>query len=150
MDLMFKLMQTESSWALFIIRIGLGAVILPHGAQKLLGMFGGYGFYGTMDFFTKNMNLPWILAFLVIIGTFFGGIALIFGFGTRFVALSIGIIMFFAMVLVHFENGFFMNWFGNQKGEGIEFFLLAISMSVALGISGGGNLSLDKLISENR
>jgi putative oxidoreductase len=146
METIVKLLSTDSSWASFVLRFSLGSVIWMHGAQKMLGLFGGYGFAGTMNFFTKTMGLPWIISLLVILGEFFGGIGLILGIGTRFFALYVGIILFFAMVLVHWENGFFMNWFGNQKGEGIEFFILFLSMSISLVFTGGGKFSIDSML----
>lgn len=148
METILKILNTDGSWASLVLRLSLGSVIWMHGAQKLLGLFGGYGFSGTMDFFTKTMGLPWIVALLVILGEFFGGIGLIAGIGTRFFALAVGIILFSAMILVHWENGFFMNWFENQKGEGIEFFLLFLSMSVALILSGGGKFSIDSYLAK--
>jgi len=137
---------TQAEWTGLVLRLALAAMILPHGAQKLLGWFGGYGFKGTMDYFTGTAGLPAILAFLVIIGEFFGGLMLLAGFGTRIGALWVGVIMLSAMFMVHWQNGFFMNWYGAQKGEGIEFFILAIGIAAALVISGGGHFSVDALI----
>lgn len=148
METILRILGTDGSWSGLVLRIALGSVIWTHGAQKLLGIFGGYGFSGTMDFFTKTMGLPWIIALLVILGEFFGGIGIILGIGTRFFALYTGIILLFAMFLVHWENGFFMNWFGNQKGEGIEFFILFLSISVTLILNGGGKYSLDSFLSK--
>lgn len=148
METILRILGTDGSWSGLVLRIALGSVIWTHGAQKLLGIFGGYGFSGTMDFFTKTMGLPWIIALLVILGEFFGGIGLILGIRTRFFALYTGIILLFAMFLVHWENGFFMNWFGNQKGEGIEFFILFLSISVTLILNGGGKYSLDSFLSK--
>lgn len=148
METILRILGTDGSWSGLVLRIALGSVIWTHGAQKLLGIFGGYGFSGTMDFFTKTMGLPWIIALLVILGEFFGGIGLILGIGTRFFALYTGIILLFAMFLVHWENGFFMNWFGNQKGEGIEFFILFLSISITLILNGGGKYSLDSFLSK--
>ncbi len=140
------LLSTTDSFLPLVLRITLGIVIFPHGAQKLLGWFGGYGFKGTYGFLTTQAGLPGIVAFLVIIGESFGSVALILGLLTKFTALSIGIIMLGAMLLVHRPNGFFMNWFGAQKGEGMEFHILAIGLAIALVISGGGIFSLDSLI----
>ncbi|HMY10030.1 MAG TPA: DoxX family protein [Turneriella sp.] len=137
---------TQAEWTGLVLRLALAAMILPHGAQKLLGRFGGYGFKGTMGYFTGTAGLPAILAFLVIIGEFFGGLMLLAGFGTRIGALWVGVIMLSAMFMVHWQNGFFMNWYGAQKGEGIEFFILAIGIAAALVISGGGHFSVDALI----
>ena len=120
--------------------------MLPHGAQKLFGWFGGYGFDGTMGFFTQQMGLPWLVAFLVIIGESLGSAALVAGLLTRFTAASFIAIMIGAITLVHGPNGFFMNWFGQQQGEGFEYHLLVIAMSAALVIVGGGKWALDGVI----
>ncbi|TGL64268.1 DoxX family protein [Leptospira sarikeiensis] len=137
------LLATSNDIAPLILRLTLGIVIFPHGAQKLLGWFGGYGFKGTYGYFTQTAGLPGIIAFLVIIGESFGSVALILGILTRFSAISIGLIMLGAALLVHREHGFFMNWFGAQKGEGYEFQVLAIGLAIALGIVGGGAYSVD-------
>jgi len=140
---MKKIFQTNESNASTIIRIVLGLILFPHGAQKMLGWFGGYGFNGTMGFLTGTAGLPWIMAFLVIAIEFFGAIALIVGFATRIVA--VGIISLFTGIIAtsHLQNGFFMNWYGNLKGEGYEFHLLIIGMAIALLISGAGKWSID-------
>lgn len=138
---------TQAEWTGLILRLALAAMILPHGAQKLLGWFGGYGFKGTMQYFTGTAGLPAIIAFLVIMGESVGGVLLLAGVGTRVAALWVGAIMLGAMLTVHWQNGFFMNWFGANKGEGIEFFLLALGIVAALVISGGGKFSVDSLIS---
>jgi putative oxidoreductase len=124
----------------------LGIVMFPHGAQKLLGWFGGFGFSGTMGAFTEQMGIPWIIALLVIIGESLGAIGLILGFLTRFTAFGMTCIMVGAIWLVHWPNGFFMNWFGKQAGEGFEYHLLVLAISVALMIAGGGKWSVDKVI----
>ena len=140
---MKKIFQTNESNASTIIRIVLGLILFPHGAQKMLGWFGGYGFNGTMGFLTGTAGLPWIMAFLVIAIEFFGAIALIVGFATRIVA--VGIISLFTGIIAtsHLQNGFFMNWYGNLKGEGYEFHLLIIGMAIALLVSGAGKWSID-------
>jgi putative oxidoreductase len=140
---MKKIFQTNESNASTIIRIVLGLILFPHGAQKMLGWFGGYGFNGTMGFLTGTAGLPWIMAFLVIAIEFFGAIALIVGFATRIVA--VGIISLFTGIILtsHSQNGFFMNWYGNLKGEGYEFHLLIIGMAIALLVSGAGKWSVD-------
>jgi putative oxidoreductase len=140
------LLSTSDSILPLLLRLTLGIVIFPHGAQKLLGWFGGYGFKGTYGYFTKQAGLPGIIAFLVIIGESFGSVALIFGLFTKFTALSIGIIMLGATLLVHRPHGFFINWTGAQKGEGMEFHVLAIGLAIALTISGGGAYSLDSFL----
>ena len=143
---MYSFFKTDESWAGLILRVVLGGVIFAHGAQKLLGWFGGNGFDGTMGFFTSVMHLPWIVAFLVIIGESIGSLALIAGLLTRFTAASFIVIMLGAIMTVHLPQGFFMNWFGQQQGEGFEFHLLVIAMSLVLLVVGGGKWSLDAVI----
>lgn len=140
------LVRTDTALTPAILRLSLAAVIFPHGAQKLLGWFGGYGFTGTMGFFTGTMGLPWLLALGVILIEFFAPLLLLVGAGTRIAALGLGTVMTSAMLLVHIQNGFFMNWFGTQKGEGIEYFLLAIGIALALAVSGGGRWSVDRIV----
>ena len=146
---MEALFKTDDSWASLILRVTLGVVMFPHGAQKLLGWFGGYGFTGTMGFFTDAMHLPWIVAFLGVIGEFFGSLALLVGFLTRFVSASFMIIMLGAIAMVHWPHGFFMNWSGKQTGEGFEYHLLVIGIGAALLIAGGGRWSLDAVIARS-
>ena len=110
-----KLFNTSGSLTLIILRIFLGLVVFPHGAQKLLGWFGGYGFSGTIQGMTTGAGLPWIIVFLVIMIEFFGSLALIAGFLGRLMAFAIGVVMIGAIFKAHLPNGFFMNWFGNQK-----------------------------------
>lgn len=143
---METLFKTDDSWASLVVRVTLGVVIFAHGAQKLFGWFGGNGFSGTMGFFTNVMHLPWLIAFLVIIGESLGSVALIAGLLTRFTAAGYLIIMLGAIATVHWPVGFFMNWFGKQQGEGFEFHLLVIGMSAALLIAGAGKWSLDGVI----
>ena len=125
-------------------------MLLAHGCQKALGWFGGYGFEGTMGFFTGKMGLPWLVAFLVILIEFIGSLSLILGFATRLWGLSMLFLFLGIIFTSHIQNGFFMNWFGNQKGEGIEFFLLAIGMTVSLIISGAGRYSVDALLADKK
>ncbi|XDD51016.1 DoxX family protein [Leptospira sp. WS92.C1] len=141
-----RFFKTDSDLGSLILRVVAGIVMFPHGAQKLLGWFGGYGFAGTMGYLT-NVGIPTPIAFLVIIGESIGSIALIFGFFTRLSALGIGIIMIGA-ALVHAPNGFFINWAGTQQGEGYEYHILFIAISVVLFIKGGGKASVDSLIEE--
>jgi putative oxidoreductase len=147
---MKKIFQTSENTTATIIRIVLGIIMFPHGAQKMLGWFGGYGFNGTMGFLTGTAGLPWIIAFLVITIEFLGAIALIFGFATRVVA--VGIISLFAGIIFtsHLQNGFFMNWTGNLKGEGYEYHLLIIGMAIALLVSGAGKWSVDYALQKKK
>jgi len=146
---MRALFQTDDGWTGLILRLTLGLVMFPHGAQKLLGWFGDNGFEGTMGFFTQKMGVPWIIALLVIIGEAFGSLAILAGFLTRFTAASLAVIMLGAITMVHLPNGFFMNWFGQQKGEGYEYHLLAIGTAAALVVTGGGRWSVDREVAEN-
>lgn len=145
---MLSLFKTDDAWSGLVLRLTLGLVMFPHGAQKLLGWYGGSGFDGTMGFFTQKMGLPWIIAFLVIIGECFGSLGLLAGLLTRFAAASFIVIMLGAIVTTHLPFGFFMNWFGQQQGEGFEYHLLVIGMSAALLIVGGGKWSADRMIAE--
>ena len=139
---------TDNGWAGLILRLTLGLVVFPHGAQKLLGWLGGFGFDGTMGFFTQKMGLPWLIALLVIIGESLGSVALLAGLLTRFTAASLAVIMLGAISMVHLPNGFFMNWFGQQQGEGYEYHLLVIGIAAALLVTGGGKWSVDREIAE--
>jgi putative oxidoreductase len=141
-----KLTATDNSTATTILRIVLGIVFFAHGAQKLLGWFGGYGYTGTMGFFTGALHVPAFFAFLAIVAEFFGGLGLIFGLLTRVAAFGIAVNMLVAITLVHAQFGFFANWSGTQKGEGIEFHLLAIAMSVFLIVKGAGAVSVDRML----
>lgn len=145
---MRTLFQTDEAWSSFILRVMLGLVMFPHGAQKMLGWYGGFGFGGTMGFFTEQVHLPAVIAFLVIVGEFFGSLGLIAGYLTRFIAASYVTIMLGAIATVHLPNGFFMNWSGKQPGEGFEYHLLVIGMSLALLIAGGGKWSVDGAIAK--
>ena len=144
--LVHALLATEKSSLLTVLRIALGLVMLPHGLQKTFGWFGGYGFTGTMGGFT-GMGVPAFLAFLVILAESAGAVALITGFTTRIAAFGIGATMAVAS-LMHKANGFFMNWSGQQKGEGVEYHILAIAIAVALMIGGAGRFSVDRAIAK--
>ncbi len=137
---------TRLRTAPLFLRFFLAIVLFPHGAQKLFGWFGGYGFEGTMQYFTDVAGLPWIIGFLVIIIEFFGPLALLAGFAVRFWSLALAGVMT-GIILTTFRNYFFMNWFGNQPTEGMEFFLLAIGMSLSLVYSGAGRFSIDAKLS---
>ena len=143
------LFQTNDNFSYWVPRVILGCVMFPHGAQKLFGWFGGFGFTNTMTYFTQTAGLPWIIAFLIIMGESLGSLGLIVGFFTRLSALGLICIMVGAIITVHIPNGFFMNWFGKQAGEGFEYHLLVIGMSIPLLISGGGKYSVDILIHKN-
>lgn len=153
---MNKLLATnENNWMASIARMALGITILPHGAQKLLGLFGGYGYSGTMGFLTTQAGLPYIIALLVILIEFFGSLFLIFGFLTRIAAVGYIGLFLGVITTVHLQNGFFMNWNGNQKGEGFEYFILLFGLTLIVLIAGGGKASMDaaltnKAVSSNQ
>lgn len=142
-----KLIATDNDPGTALLRLVVGVIFFAHGAQKMLGWFGGYGFTGTMGFFTNVMHIPALFAFLAIAAEFLGGLGLIFGFLTRIAALGIFTNMAVAIALVHHQFGFFMNWTGAQKGEGYEYHLLVLALTVFLMIRGGGAASIDRLLS---
>ena len=141
-----KLIATDNDIATTVLRLVLGVVFFAHGAQKMLGWFGGYGFSGTMGFFTGVMHIPPPFAFLAIAAEFFGGLGLIFGLLTRVAAFGIFCNMIVAVAMIHHQFGFFMNWAGTQKGEGYEFHLLALAALAFLMIRGGGAASVDRML----
>jgi putative oxidoreductase len=145
-----RIVNTSNDFALTVVRLVLGCVFFAHGAQKMLGWFGGYGFSGTMGFFTHQMGIPAPFAVLAICAEFFGGLGLIVGFLGRIAALGIICNMLIAIVMVHAPNGLFMNWAGNQKGEGFEYHLLAIAIALVVVIKGSGALSVDHFLGGNR
>jgi putative oxidoreductase len=143
LSLLFK---TDDDLLNLLLRLVLGAVFFSHGAQMALGWFGGYGFSGTMGFFTGKLHIPAALAFLVIATQFGGSIALILGLFTRLAALGIAVNMLVAVAMVHAQIGWFMNWSGQQKGEGFEYHLLAIAIAAVLIFRGGGKWAADAAI----
>jgi putative oxidoreductase len=144
---MKRLLSTSNDVALTSLRLVLGVVFFAHGAQKMLGWFGGYGFHATMGFF-GHLGLPAPVALLVICTEFFGGLGLIVGLLTRIAALGIGGEMIGAIFMVHLPNGFFMNWAGNQKGEGVEYHLLVLAIAATLLLRGAGAFSADRAIAK--
>lgn len=143
-----KLFQTDNNIAMFVLRMLLGIVFFPHGAQKVFGWFGGMGFNGTMVSFTEKLGIPAFLAFLAILAESLGPMALIMGALTRIAAFGIACNMVVAVFMLHLKNGFFMNWFGKQQGEGFEYHILVVAITIALMIRGGGRWSLDGLIAK--
>ncbi|BCA79004.1 DoxX family protein [Desulfuromonas sp. AOP6] len=141
-----KLLGTKDEISTTILRLTLGLVIFPHGAQKLLGWFGGYGFTGTMQHFTETMGIPYLFALLAVLAESFGALGLIVGLGTRIAALGVGATIGVAALMVHIPYGFFMNWSGSQAGEGFEYHLLVVGMALSLVIRGGGKWSLDRIL----
>jgi len=144
-----KLIATNDDAAITILRLVLGVVFFAHGAQKALGWFGGYGFTGTMGFFTGMMHIPAVFAFLAIAAEFLGGLGLILGLFTRVAAFGISSNMIVAVAMVHHQFGFFMNWTGGQKGEGYEYHLVLLAALVVLMIRGAGAASVDRVLSSS-
>jgi putative oxidoreductase len=142
-----KLLSTSNDFSVTIVRLVLGVVFFAHGAQKMLGWFGGYGFTGTMGFFTQQMHIPAPFAFLAICAEFFGGLGLIVGLLSRIAAFGIMCNMLVAIAAVHVHNGFFMNWTGQQKGEGFEYHLVTLAALLIVLVKGAGAFSIDRALS---
>lgn len=142
------LIGTHADWTVGVVRIVLGFVFFAHGAQKMLGWYGGPGLAKSMHTFTDDLHLPPILAFLVIAGEFLSGIGLIVGLFSRIAALIIAVTMLGAIATVHLRFGLFLNWFGSQKGHGIEYHLLAIALALVVVIKGAGAFSIDRMVYE--
>lgn len=141
-----RFFATDRSLSLLLQRVVLGAVILPHGLQKLFGWWGGFGFDGTMGFFTDTLGVPAPLGLLVILADSLGAAALVLGLGTRLAAAGTIATMLGAIFLWHLPNGFFMNWGGTQAGEGFEFHLLALALAIPVALRGAGRYSVDGVI----
>ena len=148
-SLIRPLLTTDSTMGPLVARLFLAVVIFPHGAQKVLGWFGGYGLSATLKFFNEAFHIPTPLALLAFAAEFLAPLALLAGLGSRLAALSIAVTMIVAMKF-HLINGFFMNWFGNQKSEGIEYHLLVIGLALVVIIQGGGRCSADRSLSVSR
>lgn len=142
-----KIVNTDNDFTLTVIRLVLGLIFLAHGGQKTLGWFHGQSFGATMTMFTQGMGIPAPLAFLAIMAEFAGGIGLIVGFLGRIASVGIICNMLVAIFMVHNKFGFFMNWFGNQQGEGYEYHLLAIALAFVILVKGCGALSIDRALS---
>lgn len=141
-----KVIQTSDDHMLTVVRVILGLVFFAHGSQKVLGWFGGAGFDQTLNTFTQKMNIPVFFAVLAIAAEFLGGFGLLIGLLSRIAAFGIAMNMVVAVLMVHAQNGLFMNWAGNQRGEGIEFHLLAIAMALLVMVRGAGAWSVDRLL----
>lgn len=141
--------KTSDSVAMLFLRLALGVVMFPHGAQKVLGWFGGAGFAGTVESFQTNLGFPFVLVLLLMAIELLGSIGLLAGFFTRLSAAGIGSSIAVCAWMNHVQNGFFMNWFGTQQGEGVEFHILVVGIALALIIKGGGMFSLDRILSKD-
>src|SRR5437899_10646752 len=141
-----KLITTDDNPATLILRLVLGVVFFAHGAQKMLGWFGGPGFSGSMGLFTGYLHIPAPLAFLAIAAEFFGGLGLILGFLTRIAAFGIAMNMVVAIAMVHSSFGFFMNSTGSQKVEGFEYQLRVLAIIAFLMMRGAGAVSAESAV----
>ena len=140
---------THADWIVAVARIVLGIIFFAHGAQLMLGWYGGLGLSSSMRMFTEHLHLPPALAFLIIAGELFSGVGLVVGLFTRIAALVIALTMVGAIATVHLRFGLFLNWFGTQEGHGIEYHLLAIALALIIVVQGAGAFSLDRLLHEH-
>jgi putative oxidoreductase len=143
------ILRTSGDVSSLVLRLALAVVFFPHGAQKVLGWFGGRGFSATLESFTTGMGIPTVFALLAIAAEFLGSIGLALGFLTRIAAFGIFCVMAVAVAMVHAKIGFFMNWFGQLPPgkEGFEFHILAMALAFAVMVRGAGPLSLDRRLS---
>lgn len=137
------IIKTSNEWPGLVLRLTAGLIMLPHGLQKLAGLFGGYGFKASMDYFTTTLRLPWIIALLVILIECLGPLGLILGLFSRIWAALLIVVMIGAVVTTNAKHGLFMNWFGNQSGEGFEYHLLFIGICISIILLGSGKFSID-------
>lgn len=149
---MFRLVfRTPGAAAPALARLALGLVLFPHGAQHVLGWFGGYGFHGTLAWMTGTLGFPAPLAVLALITEITAPFALVLGIGGRVAALGVVGLMLGALS-THASNGFFMNWFGSLPAgqEGFEYHLIAIALAGIVTLEGSGAWSLDRLVAGPR
>jgi putative oxidoreductase len=144
-QLMKSLLRTTTDPVLLIARVALGTMLFAHGAQKVLGLFGGRGLDASFEFFS-NLGIPTALAGMAIGLEFVGGPMLIIGLLGRVLGLGTAIHMGVTAYLVAWPFGFFMNWTNTQRGEGIEFHLIAIALALTLVAHGSGPLSVDRAL----
>jgi putative oxidoreductase len=142
----WNLLATDNSYNWLILRVALGVVILAHGVQKTFGWFNGFGWEQSMNYFTGHVGLPSVIAALVMLIESLGAFLLIIGFAGRINAFLLGVVMIGAFFVDHRHNGFFMNWFGNQRGEGFEFDLLIWAIAAVLTVNGSGRFSVDQAL----
>ena len=144
-----SILRTRPDSAALVARVALGLILLPHGAQHLLGLFGGYGFAGTLGWMTGTLGFPAPLAAVAILSEFVAPILLIIGLGGRAGALAVIGIMLGALS-THVSNGFFMNWFGQLGAgqEGFEYHLVVIALAAVVLLTGSGRWSIDLKLTE--
>jgi putative oxidoreductase len=143
---MKPIVATTNDVPLTVCRLILGIIFFIHGLQQTLGWFGGYGFSGTIHFMTAQLGIPSIFAVIAILAQFLGGLGLIVGLLSRIAAFGIACVMLVAIVKVHLAVGFFMNWYGAQKGEGYEYHLLVLAICFLIIVKGAGALSIDHIL----
>jgi len=140
------MLGTDGDWVITMVRIVLGVVFFAHGAQKALGWFGGAGLQTTVRVFREHLRIPAPLALLSVAAEFLGGLGLIVGLLSRIAALGIAVVMIVALVAVHGKFGFFMNWYGEKQGHGIEYHILVLALALAVMVKGAGAFSLDQVL----
>jgi putative oxidoreductase len=145
-----RLLRTEPDLLAFFLRLTLAVVLFPHGAQKVLGWFGGQGLEPTLQYFQYDLGIHLVFGILAIAAEFLGAIGLFIGFLTRIAAFAVAVEMVVAVYLVHLQSGFFMNWMGQQKSEGFEYHILVFGICLALMLKGGGLWSIDRAIVRHR
>jgi putative oxidoreductase len=144
---MSQFIYTENHSSGLIARLFLGLIILPHGLQKALGLFGGHGFTPTLESF-DGAGIPYAFGVMIIAAETLGAIGLVFGIFGRFMATAIMLVMAGAIFLRNAQHGFFMNWSGMQEGEGFEYHLLALGLGLIIVIGGSGRLSFDRWLTK--
>jgi putative oxidoreductase len=145
LNILESLIKTNADYIALFLRVIAGIIIFPYGMQKLFGWFGGPGIKGTLDDL-KTKKLPLFIAWLVIIGQSFGGVALILGILGRIAATG-NFIIFTGALIVHSPDGWALNWWGKKKGEGIEYFVMLLALLLVVIIKGSGAFSFDLWLS---
>ena len=141
-----RIIGTNDDWVVTIVRVVLGVVFFAHGAQMAWGWFGGAGLQSTVRTFREGLHIPAPLALLSVAAQFLGGLGLIFGLLSRVAAFGIAVVMSVALLVVHRKFGFFMNWFGEKQGHGIEYHVLVLALALTVMIKGAGAMSLDQVL----
>ncbi len=146
MGMITWILGSNGDWVITMARIVLGVVFFAHGAQKALGWFGGAGLDNTVRGFKEHLQIPAPLALLSVAAEFLGGLGLIVGLLSRVAAMGIAVVMLVAVLAVHWKFGFFMNWYGDKQGQGIEYHILVLVLALVVMIKGGGAFSLDQVL----
>src|SRR4030095_7438549 len=144
--MLHKLLQTTDDWVYLFLRVVAGIIIFPYGMQKLFGWFGDLGGgVGPKEVLRqmRTKGVPPLVGWLIIIGQSFGSVALLLGFFGRIAAMA-NFIIFTGALFVHVPGGWTMNWLGKKKGEGIEYFIMLLSILLVIILRGSGKLSIDQ------